>query len=171
MRKADFGLFASYVYPEAQLEQLQVLTYWVIWVFAWDDECDLLDGHVTMDVSKGDEFRDHTLDVIESSLGLSDLGTAPSTLGQKISDTILASFANLIGPAICKAYTPKQRELCYAELTLFLHGTKTEQEERLQGKIFGVEEYIDTRREVSGSGLVIVMLEYVIHVQELYPKR
>lgn len=159
MRQADFGLFASYVYPTAQLEELKVLTYWVIWVFAWDDECDLLDGHVTMDVTKGNEFRNRTLAVIEHSLGLSTSSTTPSTEGNSIADTILASFANLIGPAIRDAYTQKQRELYFEEICLFLHGTKMEQEERLQGKVFDEESYIETRREVSGSGLVIVMLE------------
>jgi hypothetical protein len=70
MKKADFGLFASYVYPLADVESLKVLTYWVIWVFAWDDECDLLDGDVTFSLAEGKAFRARTLRILQEFLGL-----------------------------------------------------------------------------------------------------
>jgi hypothetical protein len=172
MKRADFALFAAYVYPEAQLAELNVLTYWVIWIFAWDDESDLLDGEVTLDLSKADLYRERTLSVVYSSLGLASADEGYESDEERDGDAILASFQAMIGPAIRKAYTVAQREQCYEEIALFLQGTRSEQVGRLEGRVFGVEEYIETRREVSGAGFVLAMIEYVTisWVRKGYPK-
>jgi len=99
LKAADFALFGSSWWPQAEFEELRILTFLVIWLFTWDDEIDEPTGSCADDFEATQVYRLSTIKFVEHCLGLGTTEVPPVP-----SNSIIESFRD-IGEQFCDAYT------------------------------------------------------------------
>ncbi|RDW58620.1 hypothetical protein BP6252_13096 [Coleophoma cylindrospora] len=155
LKSANLALFASMSFPDAAIDELEILTLWVIWIYMWDDEVDEPNGLYTNNLESGNLYRKQTLNFAEYHLGLGEHGEVPTS-----PNPIIDSFRP-IGQRFQKCYSVEQCQLVFEELKFAMQMSREEQQARLSDKIPTVNEYMRVRMGSSGVGLLLTALEYV----------
>lgn len=152
MKTADFSLLTSYLFPEIEHKELEIVTLWSFWLFIWDDEIDDLPGKHTFNLESGSNLRSHTLQAVKASLGLG---------GEEIQNesVIVDGFRTLVAPAIRNGYEIQQREMFYEELAFNIGCLEKEQATRLNDIVPSLEEYCELRHGTSAVGSLLATLE------------
>lgn len=135
----DYALFTALWWPEASLERLQTLAYFIMWLFIWDDEVDEPTGAYSEDLSGAQTYREQTLRFLEDCMGLAT--AHPREDGRSRSYNHLIQSFDVIGSGLCACYDTSQLRRFYNEMARFIKDTETEQRGRLCGKVPTVEEY------------------------------
>lgn len=105
LKAADFALFASSWWPQAEFEELRILAFLAIWLFTWDDEIDDPRGSCADDFKVAQVYRTETMNFVEHCLGLVTYEVPPAP-----SNPIIASF-QVIGDHFYDAYTLGEKQI------------------------------------------------------------
>lgn len=135
LEASDFASFTALWWPDAPLEQLEILAYLVIWLFTWDDEIDEPTGSYSTDFAAAQEYRERTLRFVGGCLGL-----VAAEEGYHPQNEIVQSF-DVIGSALHKSYDVSQCQRFYDEVSRFMVASEEEQAGRLLGHIPSLEKY------------------------------
>ncbi|KAL1594623.1 hypothetical protein SLS60_010384 [Paraconiothyrium brasiliense] len=147
LQRSDFGLFGATWWPQAKLDRLKIVTYLAVWLFTWDDEIDLNDGHLWDEFSAAQLYREQTLSYVRYTLGID--ASPPA-----VTNRIILNFAP-IGEACKQVYTLEQNKMVYEEMRFFMEMSEREQRLRLSGTIPSIDEFWHYRL---GSSAVTVCL-------------
>lgn len=153
LEAADFGFFVATWWPNLNRDQLQVMAFFIIWLFLWDDEIDSECSNLGNEFDTAQSYRQKTLEFIASNLGLASTPSAACTsvLITSISDVTVSIAGS----------EERMRRRFFQEMEYFVHATEIEQKRRLKNQLPQLEEYIDCRMGTSGVG-VCVMLHNIL---------
>jgi hypothetical protein len=142
--RADFGWFASLVYPTANAARLELLADWFAWLFLVDDELD--DGRVGRDATAALAALDDLLAV---------LGEGDADVADSAAVTALADLWRRTSPGTGATW----RRRFTAHLAECLRTAVTwEAGNRIHGTVPDVATYIDKRRH---TGAIYVCMDLI----------
>jgi len=156
---SDFGLFTALWWPDAPVEQLEVLAYLIIWLFTWDDEIDEPSGSFSEDFAAAESYRNDTLKFVGICLGLT-----PKEPGFVPKNHIVQSF-DVIGAALRSSYDTTQCRRFYDEIAGLMAASQLEQDHRLSGNLPTLEEYWTFRLGTSAVYIGTAVGEYSLSVR------
>lgn len=70
LKATEPQIAASYVFPDADLAQLKVLSLFNIWIYAWDEEIEDSTGEYSHDLKLGRQFCEDCIGFVERHLGV-----------------------------------------------------------------------------------------------------
>ena len=57
-------------YPRAEAKRLQTVTFWLLWLFTWDDEIDQSTSELSINFEDANRFREETMEYLRHALGV-----------------------------------------------------------------------------------------------------
>lgn len=97
LKKADFGMITGVWWPEADWEEYRILTYFIMWLFIWDDLFEIKISEPSAGSQAAEEYRKETVLYVQQCLGF---GSCSVNIPM---NPIISSF-DVIGEAIMLAY-------------------------------------------------------------------
>jgi 5-epi-alpha-selinene synthase len=142
---SNFFLLAASAYPDSNLEELQIASDWLSWVFIWDDQCDLSDLGKKPELLK--IFNQRYLEILNGA-EVTSQDTALTLALNNLKERILARrsvtwFRNFI------TSFQEWLEACTDEATI-----------RAQGIVPDIDAYIMTRKCSIGVDAFLTLTEF-----------
>ena len=149
----DYALSGSMWWQQADFNELRAVTFFVIWLFNYDDDIDEPTGQHSGDLESARGVHRTAISFIEHCLGLSKHGGINTPRNPNI------SCFKVIGDQLRVEYSGEQRQAFLDEMTLYLEACAQEQEARQRGEVLSVEEYWTLRKGTSAVGLCTSLAE------------
>ncbi|KAB8208745.1 isoprenoid synthase domain-containing protein [Aspergillus parasiticus] len=162
LKRCDFAHLASTRWPLAGFNELYILAFLSLWLVTWDDQIDDTKGSLSNDFEAAEQYRRETLYFVAQCLDLDITEGLPRSYNDSIfvpDDPIVQSF-DVIGEALCDAYTYEQRHRFLREMSLFMVTSHMEQKAKLEGHIPSLEGYWRVRMGTSAVGVICAVNEY-----------
>ncbi|KAK3318125.1 isoprenoid synthase domain-containing protein [Apodospora peruviana] len=155
----DFALFNFTWYPETEdYETLWTASLFIIWLFVWDDQCDVGDNPaISDDFERACIWRKETLAQIKGFLGLT--GEGEDDFAETATNGPMLVFKEFGERAVPK-WNLDQCRRHYDEIKRFIDATEIEHSQRLAGYLPStMEEYLELRHDSSSIYTCFVVLE------------
>ncbi|KAL2209813.1 terpenoid synthase [Sarocladium strictum] len=152
----DLALLTSLSYPKAAPEELKTLALYVVWLVCWDDEVDANEGDLAGDFAKAEAWRNETLQVLSTALGLASDQTPSQTIRQDPLHDIITT----VGQELQAKYTRDQNQHVFDKIALFVHNCATEQKIRLDKIVPNYESYMAMRTETVAGDTLCSLIEF-----------
>ncbi|KAE8355265.1 isoprenoid synthase domain-containing protein [Aspergillus coremiiformis] len=164
LKRCDFAHLAATSWPLAGFNELYILSFLTLWLSTWDDQIDETKGYLSNDFEAAELYRCETIQFVAQCLDLELTEHWPLSDNCTASlpeDRIVQSF-DVIGEALCKAYTYEQRQTFLQEMSLFMEMSQMEQKAKLKGQAPSSEEYWEVRMGTSAVGVICAVNEYSV---------
>ncbi|MCJ1401215.1 hypothetical protein MMC11_004427 [Xylographa trunciseda] len=149
----DYALSGSMWWQQADFNELRALTFFVIWLFNYDDDIDEPTGQHSDDLESARGVHREAILFIEHCLGLSSQGGIDTPKNPNI------SCFKVVGDQLRAEYSVEQRQVFLDEMILYLEACEQEQEARQRGEVLSIEEYWALRTGTSAVGLCTSLAE------------
>ena len=149
----DYALAGSMMWQQANYNGLRTVTFFVIWLFNYDDE-------VAEPMGQHSDHSELARGVLRTAVSFVEhcLGLGRQEAIDLPKDPNISRF-QVIGDQIRAAYTVEQRQLFFDEMKLYFHACEREQQVRQSGIVLAVEKYWTLRMGTSGVGLCSSLAE------------
>ncbi|KAK4677532.1 hypothetical protein QC764_404520 [Podospora pseudoanserina] len=151
----DLPLFSSIWYPHATLDRLEMITWYSMWIFLWDDVIEDSATPASGITDKVSWIHHQALKYMEYHLGLS------SSLEEPIPPTKYCTLFRYAAEPFRKASSLLQRIRFYEELKVYMDGCEVEQEFVRAGELPSWREYWSHRLGTSSVHTYSALGEYM----------
>lgn len=160
MKAANLDLFTASWWPYAPFEQLRIVAFLSIWLFAWDDECDSAEySSLISDYDRAKAFRAQTIDYVQRCL----IPNGHDGESKPPSNRIIASFRP-VGDAILESCTPAQIKCLLKEVIFFIEMSGVEHQVQMENGLPSVEDYNERRMGSSAVRVCLAVTEYCLGI-------
>ncbi|KAB5545916.1 isoprenoid synthase domain-containing protein [Coniochaeta sp. 2T2.1] len=138
-KDCDFAYFCALWWPHGDWEDFYAASFFILWIFLWDDTIDANDHDLSDDFHKACRFRAQTLRYCKYHLGLSEDTEEP-----ELPSVACGLFKEFAGRVV-ERFQKHRIQRIYDEIVQYMKETENEQADRLAGRIPTLDEYIDNR--------------------------
>jgi hypothetical protein len=150
----DLALLTSLWYPAAAPDKLETLALYTVWLVCWDDEVDANEGDLAGDFAKAEAWRNETVQVLKTALGLSKDAAVFGVQDQ------LHNIISTVGKELQESYTVDQGQHVFHKIALFVRSCATEQRLRLEKIVPDYDSYMSMRVETVGGDTLCSLIEF-----------
>ncbi|KAJ7646572.1 isoprenoid synthase domain-containing protein, partial [Roridomyces roridus] len=160
MKDAGFASQIALWYPDAEWEELMLVTAYLLWIWIWDDEVDGGTTNISRNAEQAREYYAQSREYVQQCLGLKE---KPQGSDASIHPNMrLFSF---VGDGLCKSTDKIQRTRFYKELDGYMTKVEVEHELRVGGRIPGTEEYLKVRTGSVGVLPMVSITDYALRIR------
>ncbi|GAB1315889.1 hypothetical protein MFIFM68171_06099 [Madurella fahalii] len=149
IKAADLGLFASGLFPDAPYQILEIVAFYCVWLFLWDD---VIDG--AADDGEGGlaaaEYCRESVAFVRYHLGLGEPGAAEPSAPTKVCE----SFAE-VGRRVGEFCGPAERAELFEHLREYMEACVVEHRWRSSGDVPSVDEFFSWRLKTSSVDILL----------------
>ncbi|KAI0550381.1 terpenoid synthase [Xylaria curta] len=153
--RGDYGLCTSLWWPRATPKRLETCTFWLLWLFTWDDEIDRSISSLFLSLPDADKFRDETYHFVRYCLGVPNEETNKWMFESNPPTRVLIRSFDVVAEGLKQAYNRDQVMVFVDAMGHYMECQQHEQSCKLMGKLPTPEQYWETRL---GTSAVLVML-------------
>ncbi|KAH7324543.1 isoprenoid synthase domain-containing protein [Stachybotrys elegans] len=168
LKRADFALLIALWYPDAAWEEIEIATYYSLWIFIWDDEVDAGDTSVSTDEKLAHAYSRQSQNFVHQVLSLNhgagNQSIVDSALPHANIHPNMRLFAE-VGAALKAGTDLVQRRRFYNELSYFMIQVGIEHSYRLNGIIPSVDKYLEIRSGSVGCAPQIAITDFMLKVR------
>ncbi|KAG9679110.1 hypothetical protein KCU99_g8645, partial [Aureobasidium melanogenum] len=153
--KGDYALLASMWWPRASTERLKSCTFFLLWLFTWDDDAELF-----VDIDKANACREECYHFLRYALGVGNGETAGYNFDQTPPQRPIIRSVEIIGSDLSKVYD-KDQIMCFVEeIYYYMESQQREQRRKLTSIIPTPEQYWETRLGTSAATSTLALNEF-----------
>ncbi|KAI0185341.1 isoprenoid synthase domain-containing protein [Xylaria flabelliformis] len=153
--KGDYGLCTSLWWPRATPKRLETCTFWLLWLFTWDDEIDRSISDLFLSLPDADRFRDETYHFVRYCLGVPTEETDKWMFESNPPTRVLIRSFDVVAEGLKQVYNQDQVMAFVDAMGHYMQCQQREQHCKLIGELPTPEKYWETRL---GTSAVLVML-------------
>ncbi|KAH0165971.1 hypothetical protein KCU67_g4510, partial [Aureobasidium melanogenum] len=158
--KGDYALLASMWWPRASTERLTSCTFFLLWLFTWDDDIDQSTSELFIDIDKANACRQECYHFLRYALGVGNEETAKYNFDQTPPQRPIIRSVEVIGSELSKVYNEDQIMCFIEEIYYYMESQQREQRRKLTNTIPTPEQYWETRLGTSAATSTLALNEF-----------
>ncbi|KAI0404114.1 terpenoid synthase [Xylaria palmicola] len=160
LTRGDYGLLSSLWWPNASFERLEICTFWLVWLFTWDDEIDQSTSGLSQSLPNANKFRDESYHFVRYCLGVPTEETNQWEFEKNPPTRPLIRCLNGISEKLKEVYNQEQVMVFVDALGYYMDCQQHEQDRKLNDQFPTTEKYWETRLGAGAVTLMLALNEY-----------